>query len=213
MPVSHELKCIFVHIPRTGGTSIETALGVFGDWRSENTQTMFGLISSPSLTHDIKSTAFLQHLTGAQLRHLLPQQFEPYFRFSIVRNPWERMVSIYGNMDTHMAESAKDAGRSFTGTSFDEFIERTEGFQHVHLTPQHDFIFDSAGKCLVDFIGRFETLQSDFTTICAKLGIERALSHKNNSAHDDYRKYYSEASRKIIERRYGEDIERLHYTF
>jgi chondroitin 4-sulfotransferase 11 len=213
MPVSHELKCIFVHIPRTGGTSVETALGVFGDWRIENTQTMFGLISSPELAHEITSTAFLQHLTGAQLRHLLQRQFEQYFRFSIVRNPWERMVSIYSHMDTHMAESAKQAGLSLTGISFDEFLERTESFQHVHLVPQHNFIFDSDGKCPVDFIGRFETLQSDFAEVCTKLGIESALSHRNASTHGDYRKYYSEASRKIVERRYGEDIERLRYTF
>lgn len=213
MPVSHELKCIFVHIPRTGGTSIETALGVFGDWRIENIQTMFGLISSPTLKREIKSTAFLQHLTATQLRHLLPHQFEQYFRFSIVRNPWERMVSIYGNMDTHMEETAKQAGLSLAGISFDEFLEKTGGFQHVHLMPQHGFIFDSAGKCLVDFVGRLETFQSDFSAICLKLGIERALSHRNASSHDDYRKYYNEASRKIVEQRYGEDIERLRYTF
>jgi hypothetical protein len=213
MPVSHELKCVFVHIPRTGGTSIETALGVFGDWRIENTQSMFGLISSPELSREIRSTAFLQHLTGAQLCHLLPHQFQQYFRFSFVRNPWDRMVSIYSHMDTHMEDSAEDAGLPLTGLSFEEFLERTENFQHVHLMPQQQFIFDDTGNCLVDFIGRFESLSSDFAVICEKLGIETTLSHQNPSTHGDYRAYYNEASRKAVERRYGEDIERLRYVF
>jgi hypothetical protein len=207
------MKCIFVHIPRTGGTSIESALGVLGDWRVENRRSMFGVVDSPELAREIGSTAFLQHLTATQLCRMLPDKFWQYFRFAFVRNPWERMVSVYSRMDPHMKEAAKSAGIPIDEVSFDRFLERTEHFQHTHLMPQHAFIFGAAGECLVDFVGRFEHFQSDFAAICTKLGIDCALPHRNASTHDDYRAYYDETSRKIIERRYGEDIERLRYVF
>ena len=213
MPVSHALKCIFVHIPKTGGTSIESALGLLGDWRVEDTHSMYGIITSPDLKRGIRSTAFLQHLDAEQLRGLLPHEFRLYYRFAFIRNPWERMVSIYSRMDPHMQMSARSAGLQLDGTSFDEFLERTENFEHVHLTPQHTFVFGASGACLVDFLGRFERLTADFADICASLGLERALPHLNKSMHVDYRTYYNQASRRIIERRYGEDIERFGYMF
>jgi hypothetical protein len=201
MPVSHELKCIFVHIPRTGGTSVESALGLFGDWRDENTNSMFGLITSPDLKSSTRLTKYLQHLTAEELRSLLPDEFEKYYRFAFVRNPWERMVSIWCyNM------RAK-------GVSFEEFLEKTEHSWFGHLTPQHTFVTTANGECLVDFVGRFERLTADFAEICSRLSIERALPHLNAMTHADYRTYYDETSRKIVERRYGDDIERFRYKF
>lgn len=201
MPVSHDLKCVFVHVPKTGGTSIEHALGLLGDWRQENKATMFGSIESPALESTSHSTRYLQHLSANDLRRLLPAQFATFFRFAFVRNPWDRIVSAYCYL-----MRAK-------GTSFNEFLERTEGASHAHLVPQYGYIEDSAGECLVDYVGRFETLASDFAEVCAKLGIRRELPFLNPSWHGPYQGYYDDASRKLVERRYGEDIERFRYTF
>jgi chondroitin 4-sulfotransferase 11 len=213
MPVSHELKCIFVHIPRTGGTSVESALGVLGDWRQENTSSMFGVITSPDLQRRVGAAPFLQHLTANELSALLPREFAIYYRFAFVRNPWDRMVSIHARMDPHMRASAGRAGLQLEGTAFDDFLERTENFEHVHLAPQHAFVLNPYGEPLVDFLGRFESLAADFEAICAKLGIQCALPHRNASAHRDYRTYYNPESRRTIERRYGDDIERFRYVF
>jgi hypothetical protein len=213
MPVSHELKCIFVHIPRTGGTSIESALGVLGDWRQENMNSLFGIITSPDLQRRVGATPFLQHLTANELSELLPREFQLYYRFAFVRNPWDRMVSIHARMDPHMQTSARSAGLQLEGTSFDEFLERTENFAHVHLAPQHAFVLDSAGKLFVDFLGQFERLTTDFTAICARLGLRCVLPHRNASAHRDYRTYYNRVSCRTVERRYGDDIERFGYLF
>jgi chondroitin 4-sulfotransferase 11 len=213
MPVSHLWKCVFVHIPRTGGTSIESALGLWGDWRQENTSSMFGMITSPDLKRRLGTTPYLQHLTANELSSLLPREFQRYYRFAFVRNPWDRMVSIHARMDPHMHAVAQSAGLPLGGTSFDQFLELTENFEHVQLAPQHGFVLDSAGDLAVDFVGRFERLAADFATICAKLGFQCALSHRNASKRRDYRTYYSCASRRAVERRYGDDIERFQYLF
>ena len=125
MPVSHELKCIFVHIPKSGGTSVENALGLLADVRNENTETMFGLIKSPALKKKVRSTSFLQHLTAKELRRLLPSQFSSYYRFAFVRNPWSRMVSLY---HYHIRDKR---------FSFNEFVALTRGSEHWHATTQY----------------------------------------------------------------------------
>ena len=213
MPVSRALGCIFVHIPRTGGTSIEAALGMHGDWRVENKETMFGQIASPELKRRIASTAFLQHATASELRDLLPEEFGKYFRFTFVRNPWDRMVSVYCRMDPHMQASAESTGLRFAGISFDEFVERTENFRHAHLDAQDRFVFDAAGDCLVDFIGRYERLAEDFAAVCARLGMTANLPHRNASTRVAYRQYYNDITRKIVECHYGADIEKFGYQF
>jgi chondroitin 4-sulfotransferase 11 len=213
MPVSHQLKCVFVHVPRTGGTSIESALGLWGDWRQENTSSLFGMITSPDLKRRLGTTPFLQHLTASELGSVLPREFQRYYRFAFVRNPWDRLVSIRARMDQHMHAVAQSAGLQLGGTSFDQFLELTQNFEHVQLAPQHGFILDSAGDLAVDFLGRFERLATDFTAICARLGLQSALPHRNASKHGDYRPYYDCASRRVVERRYGDDIERFQYLF
>ena len=122
-------------------------------------------------------------------------------------------VSIHARMDPHMEASASSAGLRLEGTSFDEFLERTENFEHVHLAPQHAFVLNSAGEPLVDFVGRFERLTADFAAVCTRLGLRCALPHRNLSAHRDYRTYYDCDSRGTVERRYGDDIERFRYLF
>ena len=59
MPVDHRAKLIFVHIPKTAGTSIEQALGLHGDWRYENRDTLFGRVTDPCLLSRGLSTNFL----------------------------------------------------------------------------------------------------------------------------------------------------------
>jgi hypothetical protein len=201
MPVSHELKCIFVHIPKSGGTSVENALGLLADVRNENTETMFGLIKSPALKKKVRSTSFLQHLTAKELRRLLPSQFSSYYRFAFVRNPWSRMVSLY---HYHIRDKR---------FSFNEFVALTRGSEHWHATTQYSYIFDRKGRCLVDFVGRYERLAADFAQVCSRLDIDRTLPHFGATEHDDYRRYYDDATRKIIERRYREDIEQFGYEF
>lgn len=214
MPLSHDLQCIFVHIPKTGGTSIEHTLGLFGDWRIENRDCLFGLIQSPDLLAKTWGTRFLQHLSFTEISSLVTGSLlDTYFSFSWVRNPWDRMVSIYSNKDPDMLAFARNSGIFLDGLSFTEFVFQTRALTHVHLTDQASFITDIQGRMTVDFIGRFENFACDYQKLCDHLGISLPLQHKNASRHHAYQNYYNDQTLAEISRRYERDIDLFGYTF
>lgn len=212
MPISTQYPCLFIHIPKTGGTSIETALQMFFSWKMENQQQLFGLIQSPILVQQNFLSNYLQHLTATEIYALRPE-ITDLFSFTFVRNPWDKMVSIYSNIDPNLVFEARKQGIELRGISFTEFIQRTAQIQHIHLLPQHKFILNPENKLQVNFVGRFETLATDFKKLCQYLNIQLDLVHKNSSTHNSYRQYYTENTRKIIAQRYQTDIEWFKYQF
>jgi hypothetical protein len=78
---------------------------------------------------------------------------------------------------------------------------------------QKDFVTDDSGALIVDFIGRYERLDDDFMLVCEALNINASLPFINRSSHDDYRSYYDEESKMMIEEHFAEDIELFGYTF
>lgn len=214
MPVSHPHRCVFVHIPKTGGTSIEHLLGVFRDWRLEDCDCWFGRIQSAELLQYGWITRYLQHLSWQELACLLPATvIEGYFCFSFVRNPWDRMVSIYSNPDPDLLQMARGAGLELAGLSFTDFVLATRELSHVHLLAQSRFITDASGAVAVNFLGRFERFGTDMQTVLDQLGLTLDLPHLNRSCHTAYRDYYTAQTRVEIARRYEQDVDLLRYTF
>jgi hypothetical protein len=213
MPVNHQLRCIFVHIPKTGGTSIERTLDMFGDWRIEDAGRLYGLIASRTFRSAAATANHLQHLTAAELRDLLAGDFDAYFKFSFVRNPWDRFVSSFGKKDPNLLECATNRGIHLAGVSFKDYVRLTRDLKHPHLQPQCEFLFDRNGKSLVDFLGRFETLVEDYGMVARRLGLQLDLPHHNASEHAPYRSYYDDADREEIASRYAQDIQVFGYRF
>lgn len=211
MPISDKYKCLFIHIPKTGGTSIETALDIFGNWKIEDKDILFGLIQTPELKALNLGSHFLQHITLNQAQIINPTPSD-YTSFSFVRNPWDKMVSIYSNPDNNLVETALKQGIKLKNLSFDDFIIQTGNIKHIHLEPQHIFICENE-RVNVSFLGRFESLQEDFNHLCKILGSDIKLPHKNQSTHRQYRDYYSEKSKEIVMQRYHKDIEIFSYSF
>jgi hypothetical protein len=78
---------------------------------------------------------------------------------------------------------------------------------------QKEVLTDGAGKLLVDFVGRYETLAQDFAQVCQTLKITAQLPHVNKSVHHDYRAYYTERTRRMVADHFAADIELFGYTF
>jgi hypothetical protein len=157
MPVSTQYNCVFVHIPKTGGTSIEKALGLFGEWQKEDKKKLFGLIQSVNLIEKNYLSNFLQHLS---LQEIIQQQpiVKDYYTFSFVRNPWDRMVSIYHNTDINLCIEASNLGIDLSDLSFQDFLIALRKIKHIHLEEQWKFLYDANLNVQVDFIGRFENI-------------------------------------------------------
>lgn len=218
MPISRRYKAIFIHIPKTGGTSIEAVLGMHGD------RTDIGVVPYPDQVIDREHLygRQLQHLTGERLRAELGDEavFSSYFKFAVVRNPWDRLVST-------CAWSGRkwSLGRMLEQEEFDAFIRRThaafaaENFSpraatlHPHVIPQVAYVLDEAGRPLVDFTARMERLHEDWRVIRERLGVDADLPTRMKSLHRPYREYYDAETCAMAAEMYASDIDAFDYKF
>jgi len=146
-----------------------------------------------------------------------PTEFQKLFKFVIVRNPFDRALSCWRY---RMAQGLKRD--SVTG-SFERFLEglsenwKSKRNRHMamHTAPVWPDITDDSGVLLVDRIYHLEEIQMGLPEICSFLGVkERVLLRKNSlSRINCYREFYSDYGRSLVERIYGDDLERLGYKF
>ena len=99
MPFDRQRRLVFLHVPKTAGTSIEQALGLYGAWDQENLATGFGLIQSRDILARNLSSNFLQHLSLNELESLFPDALTEAQLFTVVRDPWARLLSSFRNPD------------------------------------------------------------------------------------------------------------------
>jgi hypothetical protein len=200
---SHEF--IFVHNYKVAGTSIRHALRSFETPLHERTPWLSRQLAKLGI-HELPDCP--THAKARDIREQFPQRWKRHFTFGFVRNPWSWQVSLYFYMLENENHHQHDLIRSMSG--FDEYIKWRVNEDKVL---QSEFFCDEAGNVIVDFIGRLESIQEDFQSICDTLGIEAKLPHKNSSSHRDYRDYYTERTRRLVGDHFTEDIGRLGYSF
>ncbi len=147
-----------------------------------------------------------------------PETFASYFKFSFVRNPWDRAVSLYHYFLRYDPGNPLHPGPM----SFPEWLKAyfasaeppVPPKKTALFRPQFEWISDERGESLVDYVGRFERIAEDFATVQRRIGVEpKELPHLTSSGRGDYRSYYDDRSAGIVERFFGGDIERWGYTF
>lgn len=202
--ISHKYKCIFVHIPRTAGTSIEKWIYGQSWWGVE------------------KNT---KHLLASQAKKAYEQYWNDYFKFSIVRNPWDRMVSClkfngYFKLDTN--NGIIDLSGYKNLYSIDNVI-----LEHDHrFSKKEKLISDKHipnaiyGNILdeeLDYIGKYEDLENAVKYIKDRIKIRNDFdfnSHMNESKNrKNYKKYYDKGTKKEVKSMFLKDIEDYNYKF
>lgn len=218
MPVSHLHKTIFVHIPKTAGTSIEAVLGMHGEKRDIGIVPYFNQV----LDFEHLYGGPMQHMTMRSIRSVLKDEaiFRSYFKFTIVRNPWERLVSALAWTDQKWVR-----GEELAPAEFEREVRRIHGvLQEARATgqapsippflcPQSLYVLDHDGALLVDFIGRYERLDADWRTIGERLGVNIPLPHRMRSHHRDYREYYTDETRALVGEMFASDVKLFDYSF
>ncbi|WDE00533.1 sulfotransferase family 2 domain-containing protein [Thalassomonas actiniarum] len=223
-------QCLFVHIPKVAGQSIESAfLARAGlSWQQREA---FLLRPNKDPALGPPRLAHLTALEYLELGYLEPEVFTRLFKFSFVRNPWDRLVSEYTYRQYKM--SFKDfLFRGFPTVKDDDYALSQDLYRHV--LPQHYFLYDQEGKLLVDFVGKFENLQQDFARVSEIItGQVLPLPHKNETpasgaravlsrlfkqkkkktTKPHYREYYDEESRAFVADLYQQDIALFDYQF
>jgi hypothetical protein len=136
------------------------------------------------------------------------ETFNSYFSFGIVRNPWDWQVSLY---KFGIESTSNRSGKFFNRFgSFDNYI-RWRCKEDVHY--QKDFLFSKSGEQLVNFIGKYENLETDFHEICEHIGITVELPRLNQSRHKSYQDYYTPETTDLVRKIFAPDIELFGYDF
>lgn len=209
--ISYDLRCIFIHIPKCGGTSIENVIWPHPEDLTE-ANLWWGFTSK---YYNKYQTGGLQHLLASQVRLEVGLDiFNSFYKFTIVRNPWNRTVSQFAYMQ------ARPDLMDFIGmqpeTEFKTYLGLIQKKQHVQWMPQTDFILDQDGTLLVDRIGYLESIKKDSSEIFDIIGTcaeRNKIFHANRSQRKTLDHYYDQESIEIVSEIYSRDINYLKYSF
>ncbi len=217
MLLSPKYNFLFVHIAKTGGTSVRAALQGLR-WKDPLYLPMFICSRLSHLTGHRIGTKFPRHSKIILAKESLPAEFfDQLFKFAFVRNPWDLQVSSFHHIRRERPRLMQgvDDFETFLKWKFDS--ERPYQYHiDTSIESQSDYLIDLHGNIIVDFIGRYENLHDDFITACEKIGIAtRKIPHKRKATDrkKDYRKYYTDATAELVAEHFKRDIELLGYNF
>lgn len=189
-------KAVFIHINKTAGSSIETALG----WPYKDAT----------------------HFTLSDYKNVLPPN---YYFFSFVRNPYDKMVSMFEHRKQNLKDNVL-INLSFEDwiLNLDELGYSDKGTcnQICWLSTQ-TWIWDidkqkyitrpKIPKIEIDFVGKFENLNEDWEELKIELEINKSikLPHRRKSKHIHYSNYYNDKTREVIYNRFEDDFNIFNY--
>ncbi|EAK9986087.1 sulfotransferase family protein [Campylobacter jejuni] len=188
--------CIFIHVPKVAGTSIERVVFETDKW-------------------------LIGHVRALDYINQDKNKFESYFSFAFVRNPFDRMVSAFhylkkGGGNDYDKNWANENLKDFD--TFEQFVLALQNknvkdkiLSWQHFTPQYKFICDENKNILVNFIGKLENINNDFKIVKNELNFDRNLIHSNSSNHEIFSNYYNEKTYNIIAELYKEDFALFDY--
>ena len=202
--IFHQYHCIFVHIPRCGGTSIEDAI-----WHPPQKRTVADLWAG--YDKNPYQTGGLQHLFATHIRQEVGTVFERYWKFAFVRNPWDRVISQY-LYTLRQRSDLRDLLDLPAEAPLDLYLSRLTAREHVQWAPQRPFIYDG-DTLLVDFVGRFERFAEDAHRTFKRLGVTKPLPHAKRSRRRHYHHYYDTTTRDLVAEIYADDIATFGYEF
>lgn len=179
-------RCIYIHVPKTGGTSIETKI-----------------MGSRVYNYQLAAE---KHLSARQMKILYADRWNDYFKFVSIRNTWERIISLY-----HEAKHMKTIPDGWTFTEFvkSDWLDKRD-FAHALK-----MITDENGKIMVDLIINFDHLESDFSIVANKLGLsDQSLPQigvRDYVKDVDY--WYTEETARLILDKFKDEIEYFGFKY
>ncbi len=217
MLLSIRYQFLFIHIAKTGGTSIRTALNPLR-WHDPYYYPMWLCGRLSQLTGHKIAAKLPRHAPIIAAKEMLPVElFNSLFKFAFVRNPWDLQVSSYYHLRRerpHLVEHIHDFA-AFINWKLDD----NRPYQYhvdISMQPQIDSLVDQRGQLIVNFVGRYETLSDDFNQVCQVLKLPPIkLPHKRQAVDrkKDYRLYYTDTLAEKVARHYQRDLITFGYQF
>lgn len=180
---------VFIHIPKTAGTSITKIIG----------------------------EPFQKHNTAKVVIETIGrEQWEKAFKFTVVRNPFDKVHSWYKFRIMHNQSNMKKKPISFkdwVACTYGESKDPYYYYRALNFEPQVEWLKNEKGEIEMDQIVRFENLATEFNEVAEIVGIDSQLPHINKTAKTNYRDFYDDETRLIIEKAHQEDLETFGYKF
>ena len=190
--ISHnDPKFVFLHLPKNAGSSVTKALARhIGVQREE-------------LRYGQNKFIYARNL------HKFIDDPESYFIFSVIRNPWDRVVSYF-----HYLQQIRQPPYNLDkNVKFADWV-KGKGFRGLQTQmSQLSDVFPCNVSTKVNYVARLENLTEEWQAICDGMGIECELMHDKKSKHRDYTEYYDDETKDIIYRNYKDDVDCLAYYF
>jgi hypothetical protein len=233
MRISHHHKYIFISVPKTASTTIRHTLDceAFRRHRKKKTPFTFAKGADDHIVSNQHDALFYDHVKAIDLKKTCESKnidWENYYKFAFVRNPWSRLVSCWAYFH---AVSKLTGGRYENTKKFVDVVRKhlkafstfslfcSEDslceFTRIGFLPsQIDHLTDEDGELLMNFVGKMENLDDDFNSVCKHLGMKfKPLETINTTTHKPYREYYDEKSQNSVAKFYSSDIEAFKYEF
>jgi Sulfotransferase family len=223
--ICHRHHAIFIHIPKTAGTSIEQKFGLYDipTWGAQDHRTVREIrplslfrhsryLVNPSSLQGFSRYTMLRDMlgvsgkSGPHGRRASRNEFASYLKFAVVRNPWARIQSWYRNM-------MRDPLHGVPPCDFASFL--VEHAANWALSPQTNWITDFDGSIPLNRVVRFENLADEMSEVLRDLGFrDRTLPHLlKEESRTDYRAAYNDSQAEWIAERYRDEIRLFGYAF
>ncbi|WP_422037590.1 sulfotransferase family 2 domain-containing protein [Roseibium sp.] len=197
---------IFIHVPKTAGNSIQDALRDFSeDEIVINSRTQDGIdrfgVKNPNYQNLSKHSRMREYYNA------LGKQIENYYIFTSIRNPFDKLVSLYFSPHRTTVE--------WSEKSFVQLVKKAPTLEDFLTVERGIFFRRSFGKELVSKFLRFERMSEDFLSLCEDLNIKNVkLNHRNKSDFRlDYRSCYDRKLKEFVEMKHKFEIELGDYEF
>lgn len=202
--ISLKNNFLFIHIPKTAGNSIQNVLITHSEDRivclspHQDGIERFGIKSDRFNTHKHSS---LQEYS----KQIEEETFGKLFKFTCVRNPWDRMISLFF--------SPHRGPRSWDRKQFIKLVKRAHSVK-FYISLSKGIFTRSTTFDNIDYFIRFENLNEDFKNACAQIGIPwKELPIRNKSAKKPYMDYYDQELKEIVAKEFADEIHYFGYKF
>lgn len=219
--LSFRKKFVFIHIPKTAGTSITSVLEPFADppiLSSKLVRNSLHILCKYISFDVYRYTGkyiIPSHADAEELQARYPDlDFRAFFRFSFVRNPWDWMVSRYAFIRLPRKKlTSPHKSFAVSQQSFTEFVESI-CLSKSPINQCQRLFLKSDGSLDMEFIGKIENFSSDFQHVLEYLGISnKAIPYKNTTSHAKYTEMYDDYTKKLVGNAFCQDIDLFKYSF
>lgn len=222
--ISDSKSFIFVHVPKTAGLSVASRLDPYrrNAWLDRkplrSAMNLAGAYSGVRIEPWFGGKIVPEHAGLADLVALDPGlDLNGYFKFAIVRNPWDRLASLFAYHHGHARTRYLRPGYWKTRKmGFSDWLRfHADRRRAGQIRSQFDMVRAPGGRGLgVDKLIRFETLADDFADVATRIGLaDGTLPALNRSANTDFRRRYSDEDAALVAEVYADDVREFGYEF